>query len=110
MGYGREGAGADSGRTLRRDACGPDRRGHLCFVPTTEAANNQYSTSSTQHGHHTQIGCQPQESTGKLEGAMTSADAPRTSEREAVPKFVLRSLARRGEPLPPLDRAYRSPR
>ena len=53
MGYGREGAGADSGRTLRRDACGPDRRGHLCFVPTTEAANNQYSTSSTQHRHHT---------------------------------------------------------
>jgi hypothetical protein len=26
MGYGREGAGPTSGRTLRRDACGPDRR------------------------------------------------------------------------------------
>jgi hypothetical protein len=70
-------------RTLRtRHRCGG--RNRLGLVRTTQAANNQYSTSSTQHGHHTQMGVPTQESTGKLEGAMTSADALRTSESEAL--------------------------
>ena len=30
--------------------------GQLCLMPTMQAANNQYSTSLTQHGHHTQMG------------------------------------------------------